>query len=471
MLDPISILNLIDDVMYFPILIIVMAIAGLYFTFKTRGVQIRLFGESLRILLEPPDKEGAVSSLQAMLVSTASRVGTGNIIGVSTAICLGGPGACFWMWLMCIIGASSAFIESTLAQIYKQKDHKGHAYGGPAYYIEHGLSKPKLAVLFCIFLILTYAVGFNMLCSFNLQSTFIDYSFYNPTTTPVIIGAILAILTGYCLLGGGKRIIKITSTVVPFMGISYVIIALIVIIFNIYYVPSMFELILKDAFDFTSIFGGLAGSCMVYGIKRGLFSNEAGVGSAPNASASANVSHPAKQGLVQTLSVYIDTLLLCTATALMCLSTGIPITPAVSGAPYVQNAIGSVFGPIGPIFITVAMVLFAFTTLIGNLYYVDNALIFLNGKTKPSEKFMRIFHVCCAFIVFIGATISMDAAWAMADITMGGMTLINLPVCMLLGKIAIDCLKDYEKQRKMGQEPVFKAESIGFEKGELDFWD
>lgn len=264
MLDIIMLLNQIDDAMYFPILVIVMAIAGLYFTFKTRGVQIRLFGESLRILLEPPDEVGAVSSLQAMLVSTASRVGTGNIIGVSTAICLGGPGACFWMGVMCIVGASSAFIESTLAQIFKQKDHTGHAYGGPAYYIEEGLNKPKLAVLFCIFLIATYAVGFNMLCSFNLQSTFIDYGFYNPNTTPIIVGAILAAVTGYCLLGGGKRIIRITSTVVPFMGLSYVAIALIVILVNIQHVPAMFVLIFQDAFDFTSIFGGIAGSCMVY---------------------------------------------------------------------------------------------------------------------------------------------------------------------------------------------------------------
>ncbi len=317
---------------------------------------------------------------------------------------------------------------------------------------------------------MTYAVGFNMLCSFNLQSTFAEYPFYHPTTTPIIIGAILAILTGYCLLGGGKRIIKITSTVVPFMGLTYVAIALIVILFNIQHIPAMFALIFKDAFDFTSIFGGVAGSCMVYGIKRGLFSNEAGVGSAPNASASANVTHPAKQGLVQTLSVYIDTLLLCTATALMCLSTGVPFNPVVSGAPYVQTAISTVFGSIGPIFITVAMVLFAFTTLIGNLYYVDNALIFLNGKTKPSESFMKMFHMLCAFVVFIGATISMDAAWAMADITMGGMTLINLPVCVLLGKIAIDCLKDYEAQRKLGKEPVFKAASIGLNEEEFDFW-
>ena len=303
-----------------------------------------------------------------MLVSTASRVGTGNIIGVSTAICLGGPGACFWMWLMCIIGASSAFVESTLAQIYKRKDENGQFYGGPAYYIEQGLNKPKIAALFCIFLIATYAVGFNLLCSYNLQSTFIDYSFYNANTTPILIGAILAILTGYCLLGGGKRIVKVTGTIVPVMGIIYVAIAAIIILINYANIPAMLIMIFENAFDFQSIAGGFVGSCLVYGIKRGLFSNEAGVGSAPNASASASVSHPAKQGLVQTLSVYIDTLLICSATALMCLSTGVARDAAVSGAPYVQNALSTVMGTAGPVYITVAMVLFAFTTLLGNLF-------------------------------------------------------------------------------------------------------
>ncbi|MEE1134623.1 MAG: alanine/glycine:cation symporter family protein [Methanobrevibacter sp.] len=471
MLDVIvTILTEIDNVMYFPILIIVMAIAGLYFTIRTKGVQIRLFRESLRLLLEPSGDDNAVSSLQAMLVSTASRVGTGNIIGVSTAICIGGPGACFWMWVMCIIGASSAFIESTLAQIYKRKDENGSFYGGPAYYIEQGLKNHKLAILFCIFLIATYAVGFNLLCSYNLQSTFIEYSFYNPSTTPVIIGFILAVLTGYCLLGGGKRIVGVTSTVVPLMGVSYVIVALIVIAFNYANIPSMFILILQDAFDFKSIAGGIVGSCLVYGIKRGLFSNEAGVGSAPNASASANVTHPVKQGLVQTLSVYIDTLLLCTATALMCLSTGVARNAAVSGAPYVQDAISTVFGVAGPIFITVAMVLFAFTTLLGNLFYVDNALTFLNHKKKPSKRFMRIFYICATLIIFVGAIIPMDAAWAAADITMGLMTLINPPTCVLMGKTALDCLKDYETQKKSGQNPVFMASNIGMNEEELDTW-
>lgn len=466
-----KILDKIDGVMYYPILIIVMAIAGIYFTVLTKGVQIRLFKESIRLLKEPPEDKKNVSSLQAMLVSTASRVGTGNIVGVSTAICLGGPGACFWMWVMCIIGASSAFIESTLAQIYKRRNPDGECYGGPAYYIERALHAPILAGIFCVFLIATYAVGFNLLCSYNLQSTFAAYSFYDESKTPLIVGGILAVLTGYCLLGGGKRIVRLTSVIVPVMGVAYVIISLIVILKNITSIPAMFGQIFADAFDFKSIFGGMAGSCLIYGVKRGLYSNEAGVGSAPNASASAKVSHPAKQGLVQTLSVYIDTLLLCTATALMCLSSGVERSDAVSGAPYVQNAISTVFGSkIGPTFITVAMVLFAFTTLLGNLYYVDNALIFLNKKRHPSKLFMKCFHICCAVVVLLGAIIPMNAAWAAADITMGGMTLINLPACMLLGKIAIDTLKDYEKQKKEGKNPVFTASDIGLNTGELDFW-
>ena len=466
----INVLNQIDNVMYYPILIIVMSVAGVYFTALTKGVQIRMFKESCRLVMEPSG-EGQVSSFQALMVSTASRVGTGNIIGVSTAICLGGPGACFWMWIMCIIGAASAFMESTLAQIYKRKNDDGSCYGGPAYYIEKALHAKWLAALFCVFLIATYAVGFNLLCSYNLQSTFKVYGFYNEKTTPLIIGLILAVLVGYCLIGGGKRIVSLTSLIVPFMGISYVVIALIVILFNITHIPAMFVEIFRDAFNFKAIFGGVSGSCLIYGIKRGLYSNEAGVGSAPNASASASVTHPVKQGLVQTLSVYIDTLLLCTATALMCLASGVPHTADVSGATYVQNAISTVFGSFGPIFITVAMILFAFTTLLGNLYYVDNALIFLNHKEIPAKNFRIFFKALCVLVIFAGAIVPMDAAWALADITMGCMTLINLPACMLMGSTAINALRDYEKQKKEGKNPAFHAENIGLKRGELDYWD
>ena len=258
----VAFLDSVDSVMYYPILIIVMAIAGFYFTIRTKGVQIRLFGEALNVIREKPDDKNHISSLQAMLVSTASRVGTGNIVGVSTAICLGGAGAVFWMWVMCIVATSSAFIESTLAQIYKQKRADGTSYGGPAYYIEKALHAPALSVVFCVFLIVTYAVGFNMLASYNLQSTFVAYSFYNEKTTPLVIGTILALLVGYCVLGGGKRIVKFTGVIVPVMGVSYVLVSLIVIFAHINLVPKMFALIFTDAFNFRSIASGVAGSCL-----------------------------------------------------------------------------------------------------------------------------------------------------------------------------------------------------------------
>ena len=371
---------------------------------------------------------------------------------------------------MCIIGGASAFVESTLAQVFKQRDKDGGSYGGPAYYLEKALRAPLLAVIFSVCLIATYAFGFNLLCSFNLQSTFAAYPFYNPKVTPAVIGAIMAVLVGYCILGGGKRVVRVAEVIVPVMGLFYVVIALIVIFANARNIPGVFAAVFADAFDFRSIFGGIAGSCLVFGIKRGLYSNEAGVGSAPNAAATADVPHPVKQGLVQTISVYIDTLILCTATALMCLCSGTPSGEDVSGAPYVQNAISTVFGHIGPTFITVAMLLFAFTTLLGNLYYVDNALAYLNHKKTPSDRFMLIFRIICAVVVFLGAIVSMDTAWALADITMGLMCLINLPCCAALSGVAVKALKDYEQQKLEGKNPVFRAASIGLPEEDVEFW-
>ena len=466
-----KLLTFLDDIMYFPILVVIMAAAGILFTVRTRFVQIRKMRESCRLIMEKPADKAHVSSFQALMVSTASRVGTGNIIGVSTAICLGGPGAVFWMWIMCIIGASSAFMESTLAQIFKQRDDDGGCYGGPAYYIQRAVKGHRwLSILFCIFLLATYGFGFNMLCSYNLQSSFAGYSFYHEKWTPVVIGAILALLVGYCLYGGGNRIVKITEYIVPIMGIFYVLISLIVIIVHITSIPHMFVMIFEDAFDFKSIFGGISGSCMIYGIKRGLYSNEAGVGSAPNASASATVSHPVKQGLVQTISVYIDTMILCTATALMCLCSGAERSAATSGAPYVQAALSSVFKQAGPIFITVALAMFAFTTLLGNLYYTDNALAYINHRKKPSTAFMHFFYLLCIIAIFFGASMEMDAAWAVADISMGGMTLINLPCCLILSNFVIKALNDYEKQKKVGKNPTFDASSIGIPDDEENYW-
>ncbi len=462
-----EIISSVSDALYSYILIILLAAGGLYFSLRTGFVQFRLFGEQLRAVTEKPDDGKGVSSFQALMVSTASRVGTGNIVGVSTAICLGGFGSVFWMWIIAVIGSASAFIESTLAQIYKKQGPDG-SYGGPAYYIETALKNRPLAAVFSVLLIITYGFGFNMLASYNLQSTFSAYSFYNPESTPWIIGLITAVITCYCLIGGGSRIIKTTSLLVPVMGIAYIGVALIIVIMNITMLPQVFAQIFAEAFDFNAIFGGFSGSCVMYGIKRGLFSNEAGVGSAPNASASAEISHPAKQGLVQVLSVFIDTLLVCSATAFLCMCSGIEPTPELSGAPYVQAALSKNLGAFGPVFITVAMILFAFTTLLGNLFYVDKCLNHLMGRV-PGKKFQLVYHIIASLVIFIGSGLSADLLWSIADITMGGMTLINMPVIIILSKYALRALKDYEEQRRSGTEPVFHAENIGLPH-EVDYW-
>ena len=462
----------ISNFMYTYLLVILLLAAGLYFTFRTRFIQFRMFRESLRVVAERPDRAGTVSSFQALMVSTASRVGTGNIIGVSVAICIGGYGAVFWMWLIAIMGGATAFIESTLAQIYKRRNTEtGESYGGPAYYIEAALHSRPLAVLFALSLIATYAGGFNMLCSFNLQSTFAAYSFYadNQKLMPWVIGGVAALLTCFCVMGGGKRIIAFASTLVPFMGGLYVLVAVIVVVLNLELLPQVFVRIFQGAFDFQAIFGAFTSSALMQGIKRGLFSNEAGVGSAPNAAAAANVSHPVKQGLVQMLSVFLDTLLICSATALMLLCSGVEPTEAAQGAPYVQAALSASFGQLGPIFITVAMVLFAFTTLIGNLFYVDNALAYLMGKV-PSKQFMFVFRIVAVLLIFLGAGLSIDLVWNLADVLMGIMVMINIPVILILARPALAALKDYTSQRKTGRNPVFKAASVDL-KEKTDYWN
>lgn len=463
-----SAVSAVSGAMYSYILIILLVIAGLYFTIRTRFAPFRLFGAQIKAVMEKPSDGKSVSSFQALMVSTASRVGTGNIVGVSTALCLGGFGSVFWMWVIAIIGSASAFIESTLAQIYKRRGPEG-SYGGPAYYIETALKCRPLAVVFSVFLILTYGFGFNMLASYNLQSTFETYSFYNAETTPWIIGLIVSVAVFYCLIGGGSRVIKATSFLVPAMGVAYILVSLLIIVLNIPSLPSVFARIFTEAFDIQAIFGGFGGSCVMYGIKRGLFSNEAGVGSAPNASASAEVSHPAKQGLVQVLSVFIDTILVCSATAFMCMCSGVEPSEKLSGAPYVQAALSETLGSFGPIFITVAMILFAFTTLLGNLFYVDKCLIHIYGK-QPSKKFMLGYRIVASLVILLGAGMSAGLLWDIADVLMGGMTLINIPVIVILGKYSLRALKDYEKQRKEGKEPVFHAKDIGLPHN-VDYWE
>ena len=348
-----EILGKVNDWMYTYLLLFLLVGTGIYFTIRTRCVQLRFLKESFRVLKEKGQEENGkkqVSSFQALMISTASRVGTGNIAGIATAIAAGGAGAVFWMWLMAIIGGASAFIESTLAQVYKVKDKDKEEFrGGPSYYMEKALGKRSVGVLFAILLIICFAYGFNGLQSFNMSSS-LEYYIpgYSETIYPVIVGAVLAIGTALVIFGGVHRIGFITSVLVPIMAGSYLLIGLYTIVTNISELPHVFFMILSQAFDFQAFAGGMAGSAVVIGIKRGLFSNEAGMGSAPNASASASVSHPAKQGMVQVLSVFIDTLLICSATAMMLLLSGVQGESGVlDGIPFVQKAISANVGDWG----------------------------------------------------------------------------------------------------------------------------
>ena len=471
-----NVVNAVSGILYKPYVVpLILVLAGLYFTFRLKFVQFRLFAESIRVVKEKPVNLGATSSFGALMVSTASRVGTGNIMGVSTAICLGGAGAIFWMWITAILGGASAFVESTLAQIYKKRDSEGHSYGGPSYYMEQGLGQRWLGVIFAVVLILTYVVGYNMLAAYNTQSTFEGFSFYKQTfqvagftvNMPMIVGGVLAVLFGICVLGGGKRLTKVTEILVPVMGVLYVIVSLIVIFRHISSFGAVFKNIFQSAFDFKAIFGGFTGSCVMWGIKRGLYSNEAGMGSAPNAAAAADVSHPAKQGLVQMLSVFIDTLLICSATAFLCLFSGVEPTAEAAGAAYVQACTGAALGSFGPIFIAVAVCLFAFTTLLGNYYYTEGCLRFIMKK-EPGKVFMVIYRLCATALVFAGAVISAGLAWDTADLLQALMVIINIPVIILLAKPAIAALRDYEWQRRKGKLPAYRANANGV-KG-TDYW-
>ena len=464
----------ISNILYQPFVVPLILIAGgIYLTFRCKFMQFGMFKEACKVITEKPH-EGGISSFGALMVSTASRVGTGNIIGVSTAIVCGGPGAIFWMWVTAFFGGASAFVESTLAQIYKRKDDDGGSKGGPAFYMRDALGQKWLGIVFSILIIFTYMVGYNMLVAYNLQSTFAVFGFYHEGSTPFVIGLILCVLFGIIVLGGAKRLIHVTEVLVPVMGVMYVIVSLIVLAINIPNLGHMFGMIFQSAFDFEAIFGGFAGSCIMYGVKRGLYSNEAGMGSAPNAAARADVSHPAKQGLVQMLSVFIDTLLICTATAFMCLST--KVDPAAynledgpNAAGYVQDSLASVFGAFGPAFIAIAMCFFAFTTLIGNYSYCEGCYEFIIGR-EGSKTELIIMRVIASILVLLGAVASAGLVWDIADMMQGLMVITNVPSILILGSIAFKCLDDYKKQKAEGHNPIFKAADIGL-KQKTEFWN
>ncbi len=466
-----SIIAAVSGVLYQPWCVpLLLLFGGIFLTARLKGPQIRLFPECFRVLRDRPKEKNGISSFGALMISTASRVGTGNIIGVAGAICIGGPGAVFWMWATAILGGASAFTESTLAQIFKKRNPDGSSYGGPAFYMQDKLKCRPLGVIFSLLIIVTYAVGFNMLASYNVQSSFESFSFYHETATPLIVGALLAAGFALSVIGGAKRLSRVTGLLVPLMGVLYIAVSLLVLGLNFRNIPAMLAMIFKDAFHFKAIFGGFTGSCLMYGIKRGLYSNEAGMGSAPNAAATADVSHPAKQGLVQMLSVFLDTLLICTCTAFMCLSSSVSYQDYTAGkeALYVQSALRESLGAFGPIFIAAALALFAFTTLIGNYAYCEGCLTFI-FKRPLGKRTMLAFRLAATALVFVGAVATADLVWGFAELTQALMVLINMPVVLSLSKYSARCLGDYCRRRKAGEDPVFHAKDIGIEE-ELDFW-
>ena len=457
-----DILTKINDVMYTYILVILLVGVGIYFTIRTRGVQFRLLKDGIKSMMEPSGKtkegEKKVSSFQALMISTASRVGTGNIAGIATAIAAGGPGAVFWMWIMALIGGASAFIESTLAQIYKVKEG-GQFRGGPSYYMERALGKRWMGILFSVLLIICFAYGFNGLQSYNMSSALEYYiADYSNTIWPMILGLILAAATGFVIWGGVHRIGFISSVIVPVMATIYILLGLVTMLMNIKELPHMFAVIFESAFDVQAIMGGFAGSAVVIGIKRGLFFFLLGMGSAPNASASADVDHPVKQGLVQIISVFIDTILICSSTAIMLLVSGVEGKSGVlDGIPYVQAAISSNVGEWGIHFITFSIFAFAFSSLIGNYFYAESNILFI----KNNKVLLNLFRVTCVIAIFLGAQADFSLVWNIADITMGLMAIVNIIAIFLLSKVAIKTLRNYEKQKKDGKNPVFYEDDIG----------
>lgn len=442
-------------------LIVMLLFSALYFTIKTRGMQFTMIGEMIKELINSGKKKNTkennsdkekktVSSFQAFAVSIASRVGTGNLAGVATAIAVGGPGAIFWMWVIALLGATNAFIESTLAQLYKVKG-KDSFMGGPAYYIKYGIGNKLWANTFAVLITITFGLAYNSVQSNTIASAVNESIGLSPT----IVGIILTIMSLAIICGSIQRISRFSEIVVPIMALSYIALAIVIIALNITQIPAIIKLIVTEAFSIESTIGGGLGMAMLMGIKRGLFSNEAGEGSAPNVAATASVTHPVKQGLIQTLAVYTDTLIICTCTALIILCSGV-FNSGADGIVLTQVAITHEIGPIGTHFITIAIFLFAFTSIIGNYYYGETNIQFMTANKWA----LWIYRAAVGAMVMIGAIASLDLVWALADITMGMMTICNLAAILVLGKYAIILLNDYRSQRLKGYDPTYHSSTI-----------
>lgn len=446
----------VNDFLWTYILIVMLLGCAAWFTFKTGFVQFRMLGEMIRLLRDSTGRhtpgEKHISSFQAFAVSLASRVGTGNLAGVATAVAVGGPGAVFWMWLIALLGAASAFVESTLAQLYKIKE-KDSFIGGPAYYMKTGLGRPWMGVLFAVLISVTFGFAFN-----SVQSNTICAAWGQAFGFDVaVLGGIITVLTLLVIFGGIQRIARVSSIVVPVMALGYILLALTIVVLNIKEIPRVFEIILSNAFGWEQVAGGGVGAALMQGIKRGLFSNEAGMGSAPNVAATADVSHPVKQGLIQALGVFTDTLVICTCTAFIILFSQVPLDGTINGIQLTQAALTTQIGNFGNIFVALAILLFAFSSIIGNYYYGEANIRFITQKRSV----LFLYRLLVGGMVLFGALASLDLAWALADITMGLMALCNLIAIILLGRQAFLLLKDYTIQKRAGiVSPVYAKGNV-----------
>lgn len=451
-----------NDFLWSKLLIVLLVVCGVYFTTRTRFMQFRMIGDMVKVLIEPKSKKpGTISPFQAFCISMAARVGTGNITGIALAIALGGPGAIFWMWIIAIIGASSSFVESTLAQIYKVRDNGGFR-GGPAYYMERGLGKRWMGALFAVLIILSFGLVFNA-----VQSNTITVAFQNSFGTDrLTVGIIMAVIFAAIIWGGVKRIAKASEYIVIVLAVLYIGVAAFVVLSNVTELPAMIALIVKNAFGFEQVAGGTLGAALMNGVKRGLFSNEAGMGSAPNAAATADTSHPVKQGLIQAFGVLTDTLIICTSTAMIILMSGLYEGSSLGGIELTQAALSVHIGSWASGFLAVMVFLFAFSTLIGNYYYGETNIEFL----KSNKGWLWLYRVCVIAMVLFGAVAKVQLVWDLADLFMGLMVVVNLIAILMLSKVTFEALKDYKMQKAEGREPVFTRDRIRIP-GEVECWE
>ena len=459
-------MTLVNDALWTYILIAMLMGCAVWFTLKTRFVQFRMIREMIRLLGDSAGRgdkgEKHISSFQAFAISLASRVGTGNLAGVATAIAVGGPGAIFWMWVIALLGASSAFVESTLAQLYKVKG-KNSFIGGPAYYMKKGLKQPWMGMLFAVLITITFGFAFNSVQS-NTICAAIEHAFgFNH----VPMGFIITALTLIIIFGGIQRIAKVSSVIVPVMALGYIGLALVIVILNITHLPAVIEMIVSHAFGWQQALGGGVGMALMQGIKRGLFSNEAGMGSAPNVAATAFVSHPVKQGLIQTLGVFTDTLIICTCTAFIILFSGAPLDGSANGVQLTQQALTNEIGASGGIFVAVALFFFAFSSIIGNYYYGEANIRYVTRR----KWVVYTYRLLVGGMVLFGSLASLDFVWSMADITMGLMAICNLIAISFLGKYAFRLLNDYRSQKRSGiKNPVFTKDKMKDIEKDIECW-